>query len=38
MKTPAGKTAGFKPRFNLYVDPSWTAVSQDTRAYEPRAD
>jgi hypothetical protein len=36
MKMPAGKSASFKPRFNLYLDPSWTVVSQETRAFKPR--
>ena len=36
MKTPAGKDAAFKPRFNLYIDPSWVVVSQDNRGYKPR--
>ncbi len=36
MKTPAGKSASFKPRFNLFIDPSWTVVSQETRAFKPR--
>lgn len=36
MKTPAGAGASFNPRFNLYVDPSWTVVSAETRGYKPR--
>ncbi len=36
MKTPAGKSAAFVPRFNLYVDPSWTVVAQDNRGFKPR--
>jgi hypothetical protein len=35
MKTPAGKSAAFVPRFNLYVDPAWKAVAQDNRGYKP---
>jgi hypothetical protein len=36
MKTPAGSAASFKPRFNLYVDPSWTVVSAGTKGFKPR--
>ena len=36
LKTPAGASASFKPRFNLYVDPSWTVVSQQTPGFKPR--
>jgi acyl-CoA synthetase (AMP-forming)/AMP-acid ligase II len=36
MKTPAAKSAAFSPRFNLYVDPNWMAVSQDNLGYKPR--
>jgi hypothetical protein len=36
MKTPPQKSAAFVPRFNLYVDPSWTVVSQDNLGYKPR--
>jgi hypothetical protein len=36
MKTPAAKSAAFVPRFNLYVDPSWTVVAQDDRGFTPR--
>jgi hypothetical protein len=34
MKTPAAKSAAFAPRFNLYVDPTWTVVSQDNLGYK----
>ena len=37
MKTPAVKSAAFKPRFNLYVDPSWTVVSQENLGYRSAA-
>lgn len=36
MKTPAGKSAAFKPRFNYYVDLSWTVVSQENEGFKPR--
>ena len=36
MKNPAGKSAAFVPRFNLYIDPSWTVVSQENRGFQPR--
>ena len=36
MKTPAGKSASFKPRFNLYIDPAWTVVAVETRGFKPR--
>ena len=36
MKTPAGKSASFKPRFNLYIDPAWTVVAADSRGFKPR--
>jgi hypothetical protein len=36
MKTPAGKSASFKPRFNLYIDPAWTVVSAESRGFKPR--
>lgn len=35
-KTPAGKSAAFTPRFNLYIDPSWTVVSQRTSGFKAR--
>lgn len=35
MKTPAGNAPSFKPRYNLYVDPSWTVVSQETKGWQP---
>lgn len=33
LKTPPGASASFKPRFNLYIDPSWTVVSQRTSGF-----
>jgi hypothetical protein len=36
LKTPAGKSASFKPRFNLYIDPAWTVVAAETRGFKPR--
>lgn len=36
MKTPAGKSASFRPRFNLYIDPAWTVVAVQTRGFKPR--
>jgi len=36
MKTPAGSAPSFTPRFNLYVDPVWTVVSQETAGYRPK--
>ena len=35
MKTPAGKSSAFVPRFNLYVDPSWAVVAQENRGFKP---
>ena len=29
-------SAAFKPRFNFYVDPSWTVVAQENTGYLPR--
>ncbi|HEX4048417.1 MAG TPA: hypothetical protein VH309_11310 [Elusimicrobiota bacterium] len=36
MKTPAGRSASFKPRFNYYVDPSWKVVSVETAGFQTR--
>ena len=35
VRTPSGRSAAFAPRFNLYVDPSWTAVAQENRGFRP---
>ncbi|MFI5350650.1 MAG: hypothetical protein ACHQ2Z_13975 [Elusimicrobiota bacterium] len=36
MKTPPQESAAFVPRFNLYIDPSRTAVVQENRGFKPR--
>lgn len=34
MGAKASKEPSFKPRFNLYIDPSWTVVSQRTAGFK----
>jgi hypothetical protein len=34
MKTPAAKSTAFTPRFNWYVNPAWTVVSQDNKGWK----
>jgi hypothetical protein len=36
MKTPASSNPAFKPRFNLYIDPSWKVVAQESAGFKPR--
>lgn len=36
MAAKADAEPVFKPRFNLYVDPSWTVTAQDSAGWRPR--